>query len=155
MSKKEKVKILKPHRKHKHKTTPWTEQEVSEVIDRLEDWLFEEQEFTRPDGTTYIKENNNIFFRDFLFREGLYENWIHKQSTNFPRQGERIEEIRKLQEQKLITSAIYGKTKEAMTKFILQANYGYKERLETTNTNTNTTAITWNETKTYSEDKPQ
>lgn len=150
---KETKKIIRPHRVHKHKENPWTEQEVSDVLDRLEDWLFEEEEITREDGTTYIKENRNIFFKDFLHREGLYDDWIHKQSKNFPDQGDRIAKFKKLQEQKLITNAIFGRTKEAMTKFILQANYGYKERLETTNTNINDTTINWNEKKTYLEEK--
>lgn len=114
----------------------WTEENVHEIIDELEDWLMDE-------------DKNNIFFKDFLFKKRLYPDWINYVSDKFKSVSERLEQIKAVQEHKLVSSGVYGRTNAPMTKFILQANYGYAEKLETVNTNTDT--VTWVENKTYDE----
>lgn len=114
----------------------WTEDEVHKVLDELEEWLMDE-------------ESNNIFFKDFLFKKRLYVDWIKYVSDSFESVSERLSNIKAVQEHKLVSGGVFGKTNAPMTKFILQANYGYAEKLETTNTNTNNNTITWNEEKSY------
>lgn len=114
----------------------WTEEEVHKVLDELEEWLMDE-------------ESNNIFFKDFLFKKRLYVDWIRYVSDSYVSVSERLANIKAVQEHKLVSGGVYGKTNAPMTKFILQANYGYTEKIETKNENNNTTSITWVEEKTY------
>lgn len=122
----------------------WTEEVVHQYLDELESWLVD----PIVDGDE-VKENTNIFFMDFLITKRLYRDWVAYVCGKFPSVSERIEYFKTIQEQKLVSLGVYGKTNAPMTKFILQANYGYAEKIETKNENNNTTSITWVEEKTY------
>lgn len=110
----------------------WSEDEVHKVIDELEEWLMDD-------------ESNNIFFKDFLFKKRLYVDWIKYVSDTYVSVSERLSNIKAVQEQKLVSGGVFGKTNAPMTKFILSANYGYSEKIETKNENT--TSINWVEEK--------
>ena len=124
----------------------WTEEAVHQMLDELESWLVD----PIVDGDK-VKENTNIFFMDFLITKRLYRDWIAYVCGKFTSVSERIDYFKTIQEQKLVSLGVYGKTNPAMTKFVLSANYGYAEKTESKNTNENT--IVWKEEKTYTGDE--
>ena len=124
----------------------WTEPVVHQILDELESWLVD----PIVDGDKE-KDNTNIFFMDFLITKRLYSDWVSYVSGKFASVSERIAYFKTIQEQKLVSLGVYGKTNPAMTKFILSANYGYAEKTESKNTNM--TSIVWKEEKTYEDEK--
>lgn len=123
----------------------WTEPVVHQMLDELESWLVD----PIVDGDN-VKENTNIFFMDFLITKRLYRDWVAYVSEKFTSVSERIDYFKTIQEQKLVSLGVYGKTNPTMTKFLLSANYGYAEKTESKNTNENT--IVWKEEKTYEDE---
>ena len=124
----------------------WTESVVHQMLDELESWLVD----PIVDGDN-VKENTNIFFMDFLITKRLYRDWVAYVSEKFTSVSERIDYFKTIQEQKLVSLGVYGKTNPTMTKFLLSANYGYTEKTESKNTNENT--VVWKEEKTYEDEK--
>lgn len=126
----------------------WTEEVVHQKLDELEEWLTKPNEIKNDKGEVIeVKPNENIFFMDFLITKGLYIDWVSYVSGKFASASERINYFKAIQEQKLVSLGVYGKTNPTMTKFVLSANYGYTEKTENKNTNENT--IIWKEEKTY------
>lgn len=126
----------------------WTEAVVHCKLDELEEWLTAPIEVKDENGEVIdYKPNSNIFFKDFLYLHKLYDDWISYVSDTYPTASKRIKHFKQIQEQKLVSMGVHGKTNAPMTKFILSANYGYAEKTESKTDNT--TTITWNEEKTY------
>ena len=130
----------------------WTEEVVHKLLDELEDWLFEEVPVYAPDGVTVIglRDKGNCFYNEFLYKKRLYNDWFVYVSGKFASVSERMSNIDKIQEHKLQLLAATGKHKENITKFILSNKYKWSEKVESKVENT---TITWNEEKTYSDDK--
>lgn len=129
----------------------WTEEVVHQKLDELEEWLTKPNEIKNDKGEVIeVKPNENIFFRDFLYLHRLYDDWISYVSDTYPTVSKRIQYFKKMQEHKLVSMGVYGKTNAPMTKFILSANYGYAEKTESKNVNENT--VVWKETKTYEDE---
>ena len=131
----------------------WTETAVHLIIDRLEDWLLLEYPIYAEDGTTVIgyRDAGNVFFRQFLYKEKLFDTWLNYVGKKFSTVSKRMEEINAIQEHKLQLLSFNGKGKENITKFILTNKYNWKEKTENENKNDNT--IIWKEEKTYSNEK--
>lgn len=113
----------------------WTEEACHELLDRLQAW--------------YDEDETNIYFKEFILKEGLYKDvfeYVCKKHTSV---SERFQYFNDLQEARLVSLATKGVTKEGFTKFMLINKFNYSERIETKNENNNTTAITWVEEKTY------
>lgn len=113
----------------------WTEEACHELLDRLDEW--------------YAEDETNIYFKEFILKEGLYRDALDYIQRKFPSVSERFQYFQDLQEARLVSLATKGITKEGFTKFMLINKFGYSERIETKNENTNNTSITWVEEKSY------
>lgn len=113
----------------------WTEKACHELLDRLQEW--------------YDEDETNIYFKEFILKEGLYRDIFDYVQGKFTSVSERFQYFQDLQEARLVSLATKGVTKEGFTKFMLINKFGYAERLETKNDNTNNTSVTWVEEKTY------
>lgn len=116
----------------------WSEDNCHILLDKLEDW--------------YKSKETNIYFKEFLYSEGLYDDLLDYIKNKFESVSVRIKNFDNIQEVRLVKLATLGVTKENFTKFMLINKFGYADKTETNNTNNNTTAITWNEEKSYNED---
>lgn len=131
-------------------STKWNEETIHNILDDLEAWLWEEEAILDKEGTVVgMKDKGNCFYKDFLYRRGLYDNWISNYRNKYTTVSDRLSNIDKIQEHKLQLLAATGKQKEGITKFILQNKYDWKEKSQNENVNKN---IEWNETKTYKKD---
>ena len=117
----------------------WTEKACHELLDRLEAW--------------YEEDETNIYFQEFILKEGLYRDVLDYVQRKFASVSERFQYFQDLQEARLVSLATKGVTKEGFTKFMLINKFGYSERIETKNENTNNTSITWNEVKSYDDEE--
>lgn len=113
----------------------WTEDACHELLDRLEQW--------------YAENDTNIYFKEFVLREGLYQDIIDHITSKFESVSKRFKYFNDLQEQRLVSLATIGVTKEGFTKFMLINKFGYAEKTEVKSENTNNNTITWNESKSY------
>lgn len=113
----------------------WTEEACHELLDKLQEW--------------YDEDETNIYFQEFILKEGLYRDVLDYVQRKFTSVSERFQYFQDLQEARLVRLATKGVTKEGFTKFMLINKFGYSERIETKNENTNNTSITWNEEKSY------
>ena len=122
----------------------WTEEKVHSILDRLEDWLLEDiPVFDKKGKQLGFRANDNCFYREFLYKERLFDSWISNMQLKFVTVKERMAHINDIQEHKLQILAAQGVQKENITKFILTNKYNWKEKSE--NENTNSTNIIWNE----------
>lgn len=116
----------------------WTEEACHTLLDKLDNW--------------YKADPTNIYFKEFLYEEGLYDDVLDYIKGKFESVSVRIRNFDNIQEVRLVKLATLGITKENFTKFMLINKFGYAEKTVTDNTNTNTTSITWNEEKNYSKE---
>lgn len=125
----------------------WTEEKIHQILDELVDWLLEEVEIKDDKGNLLRTEDaGNVFYSGFLYKKGLFDDWIGYVKRKFDSVKERFKYINKVKEYKLQFLAVNGKTKEGITKFILSNKHGWKEKSEHKNINKNIDII-WNETK--------
>jgi hypothetical protein len=128
----------------------WTEDRIHIILNELEDWLLSTTEVLDDDGEVIGEvDDGNIFYKEFLYRNKLMDDWIGYVTRKYTTVADRMEEINKIQELRLQMLAINGRTKENITKFILTNKHKWSERNENINTNTN---IVWKETKNYDDD---
>lgn len=113
----------------------WTEEACHELLDRLQEW--------------YDEDEKRIYFKEFILKEGLYKDVFEYICEKHTSVSERFKYFNDLQEARLVRLATEGTTKEGFTKFMLINKFGYSERIETKNENTNNTSITWVEEKSY------
>lgn len=114
----------------------WTEEASHSLLDRLQEW--------------YDEDDTNIYYREFLYKDGVPESTISYINDKFESVSKRMADFKKLQEQRIVSLATKGLIKENFSKFVLMANYNWSEKLETKNDNN--TNITWNEEKTYEDE---
>ena len=125
----------------------YSEEMVHSILDELEDWLFLENIIVNKEGKESGRvDAGNCFYRDFLYKNKLFESWLNHVRERFSTVTRRMEDIDKIQEHKLQMLATQGKQKENITKFILQNKYNWREKTENENINKE---ISWIETKTY------
>src|SRR5690606_14314671 len=118
--------------------------------DELEDWLYSKTEIKDAEGNVVsYRDNNNVYYKDWLFEKKFYSTWINYVSDKFESVSKRFEELNSIQEQRLVSLATKGVTKEGFTKFMLVNKFNYSDKTETKNENTNQTTVIWNEEKTY------
>lgn len=112
--------------------TKWTEEKVHIELDKLIQWLLEEKDVIDDRGLIVGKvDNGNVFYKEFLYKNGLFEDWITHMKKRYSTASNKIDLIDKIQEMKLQKLAFNGKGKENITKFILQNKHGWSERSET------------------------
>lgn len=130
----------------------WTEDAVHSVLDELEDWLYSKTEIKDAEGNVVAyRDNNNVYYKDWLFEKKFYSTWINYVSDKFESVSKRFEELNSIQEQRLVSLATKGVTKEGFTKFMLVNKFNYSDKTETKNENTNQTTVIWNEEKSYND----
>lgn len=113
----------------------WTEDKVHSILDFLESWLLDDIPVYDSKGKQVgIRQNDNCFYKEFLYKERLYDTWIANMSVKFSTVKKRMEEINLIQEHKLQILAAKGTQKENITKFILTNKYNWKEKVENENT---------------------
>jgi hypothetical protein len=129
----------------------WTEEKALALLQELKDWMFETEDILDRDGNKIgERDKGNVLWKDFLYRKGLYDMIIYHLREKFSTFERELEDVKAIQEHRLQVLGLYGVTNPNMTKFVLQNKHGWKEKVENENKNTN---VTWNETKTYLEDK--
>lgn len=109
----------------------WKEDDVHQILDRLEEWLLEDIPVFDSKGKQIgFRQNDNCFFREFLYKERLFDNWVSNMTIKFSTVKERMAHINDIQEHKLQLLAAKGMQKENITKFILTNKYNWKEKVE-------------------------
>ena len=104
----------------------WTEEEALRLMSDLTDWFGESQ--------------TNIFFEEFLFdnpnlgeRPGMiYEELISYLVRKFPSCLIFYNRAKKIQEVRLMKYAAYDKINAGMSKFLLSAKHGLREKSDVT-----------------------
>jgi len=96
----------------------WDEKKLIEIGERLIEWL--------------NSDDRNIFFREFLQEEGLYNEFIsrHKDVSSFVKL---INSAKEIQELKLLKFGCFSKKiNQAMIMFVLKNHHEYKDRVDYT-----------------------
>lgn len=116
----------------------WTEKEIHKKLDELTEWLMETVDIKDKKGNVIKTEDaGNCFYLYFLYKNGLYKDWIRYVRKKFDSVNERMKEIDEIQELKLQYLATYGITKEHMTFRVLMNKHGWREKSESVNKNEN------------------
>lgn len=115
----------------------WTEEKIHTILDSLEEWLTKTKPIYGEDKITIIGEVDagNVFYREFLFQERLFDDWITYVQKRYTTVSKRMERINAIQEHKLQKLSFEGKGKENITKFILQNKYNWREKTDNKNDN--------------------
>lgn len=133
----------------------WTEQKCLEMLDLLEDWLLKKVPVLDDKGIcTHMVDAGNVFYKEFLYQNRLFDDWITYVGKKFSSVSERMEYINNLQEHKLQKLTFEGKGKEGIAKFILQNKHNWREKVDQKVDQT-LTQIEWKEEKTYTQDKKE
>ena len=109
--------VVKPEVVKKGRPLVWTEEKVMKLGEDLYNWM--------------IEDEKNIWFETFLYENGgIYHQFISEMCKKYPSFSDVIKKCKKLQEAKLINSALNNKTNTAMTIFLLKNHHGYKDKQE-------------------------
>ena len=102
----------------------WTEQKCFDILDLLETWLLEKVPVLDNNGIcTHMVDAGNVFYKEFLYQNRLFDDWITYVGNKHTTVSKRMEYINNLQEHKLQKLTFEGKGKEGIAKFILQNSF--------------------------------
>lgn len=113
MTKKQTTDKEKPHKggqKGNKNAQKWTQKKVDKLGEDLLAWL---------------KQEKNIFFKEFLLQRDLYKDVVAYLESNYPSFSALIKRAREWQELKLIKLGVTGKLNHIMTIFILKNHHDY------------------------------
>ena len=123
----------------------WTEERVHSLLGELEEWLLEEIEVKDKGGNIIRTEDaGNCFFKGFIYKKGLFDDWITYVKNRYESVKIRLDRINKIQEYKLQFLSANGIQREQITKFILANKFNWREKSDNKNENKNSTII-WKE----------
>lgn len=98
----------------------WTEEKAIELGNRLIEWMNEKDD----NG----KDKGNIFFKEFLMQNDVYQDLIEYLGDKFKSFSDLIRKAKQLQELKLIKFGIADRLQPTMTIFVLKNHHNYKDK---------------------------
>ncbi len=96
----------------------WTQEVLSQLAQDLREWM------QRPES---------IYVKTFCYEKRFLASQAEDFCAKSPEFAEAWKESRQWQEQKLVGHAIFRKTSEGMTKFVLANCHGWREKVEASN----------------------
>jgi hypothetical protein len=111
----------------------WTLEESDKLVDGLFKWMMKDEPIYDK-GKMIGKAKTNVFWKEYLYEQGIFGPTIYHIRNKFPSIDEKLKNLEDIQESRLASLSFKGLGKENIAKFLLSSKYGYREKTEQTTT---------------------